>query len=327
MTGNPNQKVKLLYLMKILLEKSDENHFLSTAQLLEELRQYGIEAERKSIYGDIQALRIFGLDIELVPGRNGGYYIADRTFQLAELKLLVDSVQACKFISERKTRSLIHKLESLTSQYQAKSLHRQVYVQNRIKTMNESVYYNVDAIHNAINQDRQIRFRYFDYTVEKLKQYRRNGEYYVVSPLALLWEDEKYYLIGYDEQAGYNKHYRVDKMSGIELLSVERVGTKTFCCEELSLYSRKVFSMFGGEEEQVTMAFHNKLAGVVLDRFGKDTQLFPEEDGYFQITVRLQLSPQFYGWVFSLGSEVRILSPDYVRMAFQEMARRATEIG
>ncbi len=323
MAKRPNQKLKTLYLMKILLEKSDSEHLLTMPMLLDELEKYGIVAERKSIYDDIEALRNFGLDIELCPGKSGGYYIASRYFQLAEVKLLVDSVQASKFISERKTRQLIDKLEGLTNVYQAQALQRQVYVMDRIKTMNESIYYNVDAIHDAINQNRQISFRYFDYTLSKTKHYRKSGQFYQISPLALLWDDGRYYLIGYDSEAGFVKHYRVDKMNSIETVDVPRDGLENLKRLDLSSYSQKVFSMFGGEERLVTLSFKNELIGVVLDRFGKDVRLSSDGDDRFRICVPVQLSPQFYGWIFGLGDGVSILAPHTVKQTFRQLAQQA----
>ena len=318
-----NQKLKILYLMKILMEQTDEEHLISMAELLEQLKDYGIEAERKSVYADIDALRTFGLDVEVVPGKKGGYFVANRDFQLPELKLLVDSVQASKFITQRKTKALIQKLEGLTSVHQASLLQRQVFVGRRIKSMNESIYYNVDHIYSGINKNQQISFRYFDYTVDKEKRYRKDGRAYIASPLALIWEEEKYYLIAYDSESAQLKHYRVDKMDGIHLLDEPRQGTELFDEKELSIYTQKVFSMYGGEEHLVKLRFANELAGVALDRFGKDCVLLPYDEDHFVIEVSLQLSPKFYGWVFSLGSGVTILAPDCAAAEFRRMAAEA----
>ncbi|MDO4733091.1 MAG: WYL domain-containing protein [Bacillota bacterium] len=323
---NAGQKLKILYLMKILQEQTDEEHKLSMPQLIEELARLGLRAERKSIYDDLEALRSFGLDVEYSPGAGGGYYIANRAFQLPELKLLVDSVLASKFITSRKTSELVEKLEKLASVHQARELNRQVLVNGRSKSMNESVYYNVDSIHSAINQDLQISFRYFDYTVEKSRCYRRNGACYVVSPLALLWEEEKYYLIAYESEKEKLKHYRVEKMEGIRLLDAARQGLDVFPAEELPCYSKKFFSMFGGEERELCLRFSNQLVGVVLDRFGKDIPLLKDGDSHFRINVSLQMSPQFYGWVFSLGKGISILSPQDVLDAFRQRAREAMDV-
>ncbi|MBS6162288.1 MAG: WYL domain-containing protein, partial [Clostridiales bacterium] len=204
----PNQKLKLLYLMKILMQETDEAHPLSLAQLVEKLEGYGVEAERKSLYDDMEVLRVFGIDIEKTGSRNCVYYVGSRTFEVAELKLLVDAVQASKFITRKKSSDLIKKMESLASVYEAGTLQRQVYVGNRVKTMNESIYYNVDKLHTAIYDDKKISFRYTDWAVDFTagarvkRQVRKNGRRYAVSPWALTWNNENYYLVGFDAAAG-----------------------------------------------------------------------------------------------------------------------------
>ena len=309
MPKSSNQKQKLLYLWQILNQQTDEQHPLSVPQLCEKLAAYGIEAERKSIYDDVEQLRRFGLEVELIRGKNGGYYVPERTFQLAELKLLVDSVQASKFITHKKSMELIKKLEGLTSIHQAQRLRRQVFVAGRIKSMNESVYYNIDYIHEAINGDRKIGFRYFEYTVAKERRFRHDGKEYRISPFALVWDDENYYMVGYDGDADQLKHYRVDKMTNIRLLDEQRQGDESFAQLDTAAYSRKMFSMFAGQEETVHLRFSDHLIGVVLDRFGKDITVFPRQEGTFDVYVKVALSPQFYGWLFAFGSDVQILSP------------------
>ncbi len=217
MPRSANQKLKLLYLMQFLLEKSDENHPLTVQQMIDELACNDIKAERKTLYDDVEALRRFGLDVVAIRGKTTGYYIGSRDFEIPELKLLVDSVQSSKFITEKKTFDLIKKLESLASVYDARLLQRQVYVRNRVKSMNESVYYNVDEISNAITQNRAVRFRYFDYTVTKERRFRKDGAWYEISPFSLMWDDENYYMLGYDAAAEKLKHYRVDKMTEISV--------------------------------------------------------------------------------------------------------------
>lgn len=309
MPKSSNQKQKLLYLWQILNQQTDEQHPLSVPQLCEKLAAHGIEAERKSIYDDVEQLRRFGLEVELIRGKNGGYYVPERTFQLAELKLLVDSVQASKFITHKKSMELIKKLEGLTSIHQAQRLRRQVFVAGRIKSMNESVYYNIDYIHEAINGDRKIGFRYFEYTVAKERRFRHDGKEYCISPFALVWDDENYYMVGYDGDADQLKHYRVDKMTNIRLLEEQRQGDESFAQLDTAAYSRKMFSMFAGQEETVHLRFSDRLIGVVLDRFGKDITVFPRQEGTFDVYVKVALSPQFYGWLFAFGSDVQILSP------------------
>lgn len=318
MPKNPNQKLKLLYLMKILLEKTDEEHPMPLIELLNQLALYGIKAERKSIYDDMEALRLYGLDVELSSGGKKGYYIASRVFELPELRLLVDAVQSSRFITHKKSNELIKKVESLASVYEAKSLQRQVYVSNRIKTMNESIYYNVDKIHTAISENKKIQFRYFEWAVsfhglERIKkQYRHDGAEYCISPWALTWDDENYYMVGFDSKADMIKHYRVDKMERILVSEEERDGQKHFSSFDMAVYSKKMFSMFGGKEEEVVLRFSNRLIGVVIDRFGQEVFLTKEDSEHFCIKTRVAVSPQFLSWIFGLGTDVQILSPQSV---------------
>ena len=308
-----NQKLKLLHILRLLNEKTDDNHFLTASQLIEELEKEGITAERKSIYKDIEELTAFGYDIIHVKSKvNGGYYMGCRDFELAELKLLVDAVQSSKFITKKKSAELIKKIEKLTSVHEAKSLQRQVYVANRIKSENESVYYIIDDIHNAIQNNKKIKFQYMDYTITKELKPRRNGQWYEVSPQALIWEDEKYYLVGYSSLDQEVRHYRVDKIGKVSVLDEKREGTEDNYID-VADYSKKVFGMYGGDPEGVTIGFPQKLIGVFIDRFGKEIDIHKREEGYLSIRVSVVLSGQFYGWLTGLGSEVKILSPQKVK--------------
>lgn len=320
MAKSSNQKLKLLYIVKFLMQNSDEEHPVSTAQIIEELASNGISAERKSIYDDIEALRLFGLDIIQLKGKNGGYYIGERDFELPELKLLVDSIQSSKFITQDKTYKLIKKIESLASVYDGQLLQRQVFVTNRVKSMNESIYYAVDVISDAITQNRKIRYKYFEYTVEKKRRYRHDGAFYEVSPFALIWDDENYYMLAWDSDAGKMKHYRVDKMEKVSLTDREREGIKEFEKVDMSAYTKTVFGMFGGNEQKVKLRFANHLVGAVLDRFGRDTIIIKDGDEHFTFTVNVVVSQQFLAWVFGFGSEAEIISPDEVR---EEMKKQA----
>lgn len=319
---NSNQKMKILALMRLLQEKTDEEHAVTMQQILQSLERQGIPSERKSIYDDLETLRSFGLAVEKTAARPCGYFVGERLFQMPELKLLVDAVQSSKFITAKKSEELIRKVESLASEYQAGNLQRQVRVANRVKTMNESIYYNVDAIHTAISQGKKIRFLYFEWTPGasgKLeRKYRRDGSAYEVSPWCLTWEDENYYLVAYDGAAGLLKHYRVDKMSSISILEKEREGKELYENSDMALYTRKLFGMFGGKEELVTLRFANALAGVVADRFGRDTRVFRETQDCFTIHVHVAVSPQFFGWLAGLGEQAEIVSPLFVRNAYVE---------
>ncbi|MBR5430297.1 MAG: WYL domain-containing protein [Firmicutes bacterium] len=322
MARSSQQKNKLLLIAKYLLEASDEEHPLSMAQILAYLRQRGVEAERKSVYDDIEALRQFGLDIDNRKGPNGGYFISQRRFELAELKLLVDAVQASRFITKRKTDQLIRKLSSLASCYQAAQLQRQLYGTNRVKAMNESIYYNVDALHQTINSGHQAEFRYFDYTVSKQRRFRRDGELYRVSPYALIWDNQHYYLLAWDARAGALKHYRVDRMVEISETDLTREGGDAFARIDMSRYTQQTFDMFGGRTELVTLEFDEKMAGLVIDRFGKDTMIIGSGEGRFTVDVPVAVSSHFYAWVSGLDGACRILGPETVRQGMKEHLRR-----
>ncbi len=323
MAKSSNQKLKLLYIVKFLMQRSDEEHPVSTAAIIEELAKNDISAERKSIYDDIESLRLFGLDIIQLKGKNGGYYIGERDFELPELKLLVDSIQSSKFITEDKTYKLIKKLEGLASVYDGQLLQRQVYVTNRVKSMNESIYYAVDVVSDAITQNRKIRYKYFEYTVEKEHRYRHDGAFYEVSPFALIWDDENYYMLAWDSSAEKMKHYRVDKMEKVSLTESEREGTDEFKKVDMSAYTKTVFGMFGGEEQKVKLRFANHLVGAVLDRFGRKTMIIKDGEEHFTFTVNVVVSQQFLAWVFGFGTEAEILSPDEVR---EEMKKQVESV-
>ena len=318
------QKQKLLYLQKIMLEKTDENHGLTINEIKDELESYGIKAERKSLYDDIEILQSFGLDICTVRTNTVKYYIGNRDFQIPELKLLVDAIQSSKFITRKKSLELIEKLGHLVSENESSQLRREVYVTNRVKTVNEHIYYNVDKIHNAISENKKISFQYFKWELDTtngnkiVKTARKNGEAYRVSPWALCWDDENYYLIAYDSEAEIIKHYRVDKMERIRLLKDERDGSELYKDFNPARYAKSVFSMFGGEECEVKLLVDNNFIGVIVDRFGSDLFIVKHDEHSFTVNVNVMLSPQFYAWVFGLGGGVRILAPERAILEFKD---------
>ena len=322
-----SQKLRLLYLAKVLMEKTDEKHSMTMPQIIEALGAYGITVERKTIYSDVEDLRNFGLDIiGEKEGNKFNYFVASREFELAELKLLVDSVQAAKFITTKKSNQLIIKLEHLASEEEAKKLQRQVYVSGRIKTNNESIYYNVDKIHDAINQNVKITFQYFQWNVKKEQELRHGGNRYCISPWALVCESENYYLIGYDEESQIIKHYRVDKMLRISLTKQGRRGKKEFEQKNMAAYTKKIFGMYDGEEERVKMQFRNYLAGVVIDRFGKDVTLRPVDEEHFEVALEIAVSNQFFGWLISLGNGARIMGPENVVEKMRKIAKELNRL-
>ena len=323
MAKGPGQKLKLLYLLEILQRESDEAHPLPMASLLKKLEERGVQAERKSVYDDLALLADAGLaDVLYTGGKKGGYYLGSRQFELPELKLLVDAVQASKFITQKKSRELIQKLESLASVYDGRLLQRQVYVSGRVKTVNEQIYYNIDKLHEAIGRGVQITFTYLEWQLaltgakQAVKRPRKNGALYTISPWALTWDDENYYLVGYDKEADQIKHYRVDKMQGLSLLPVQRDGQALFASFDMALYSKKTFGMYGGEEQAVRIQFANRLIGVVTDRFGEKLFLRAEGENAFSAEVSVAVSPLFFSWVAGLGADAKILSPAPVAAQF-----------
>ena len=323
MSKGTNQKFKLYRLGQIMLEKTDADHYITMPEILSALAEYEISADRKSIYNDLRDLQVLGIEVEGEPiGNKYHYHVVDRQFELPELKLLVDAIQSSKFITARKSHQLIKKLETQASKYEASELQRQVYVNGRIKTMNESIYYSVDEIHNAITANRKISFQYFQWNEKKEMVLRHEGAYYHISPWALSWDDENYYLIGYDDAAGKIKHYRVDKMLHISMTDAPRGGRESFEKQDMATYSRKSFGMFGGKEEKVKLQMHNSLAGVIIDRFGKDVMMIPADAEHFTVNVDVQMSKQFISWVFALGDGAKIIGPAHVvEQTKQEIAR------
>ena len=315
------QRLRTLYVMQILLRYSDENHSISSNEIVRHLKDYGVSAERKAIYTDIDILVKFGLDIETIP--NVGYYVNSRKFELAELKLLVDAVQSSKFITQKASRNLIRKLESLTSEQNAVQLHRQVFIRNRLKSGNTSIYYNVDKIHEAISLDRQISFKYCQWTTKKRLSMKKDGALYIVSPWALTWSSENYYLVGCIEtdETTEVRHFRVDKMKNIALLEADRIGREVFNGFDLPAFAKKTFGMYGGHDYMVTLNCSNDLVGVIIDRFGREVPIIPDGEDRFETKVLVAVSPQFFGWITGIGSGLRIAGPNEVVREYYEYLR------
>ena len=323
MPKGTNQKFKLYRLAQIMLERTDDDHFITMPEIKEALEAYEITADRKSIYNDLKDLEQLGIEVEGEPvGNRYHYHVVSREFELPELKLLVDAIQSSKFITERKSNALIKKIEKLVSKYDAQKLQRQVYVSGRIKTMNESIYYNVDAIHNAITENRKIKFQYFQWNVKKEPQLRKGGDRYMVSPWGLSWDNENYYLVAYDTEADMIKHYRVDKMLNIKIEKKRREGRNKFKELDMAAYSKKMFNMFDGEEQRVEILCENYLAGVMIDRFGKDVRMQKVDDDHFRVVVKVAASSHFIHWVMALGKGARITGPESLVAEIKEEINR-----
>ena len=317
MRKGPNQKLKLLYLAKILSEETDDRHSLTMQDIIAALAAYGVNADRKTLYLDFDELRRFGMDIITTQvGHNHYYHLGSRDFELAELKLLVDSVQSAKFITNRKSADLIRKLSALVSNHEAKYLQRQVVISGRVKTM------NVDKLHEAIGAKSRIRFKYYQWNVKKEPELRKGGAWYCVSPWALLWDNENYYLVAYDAGDDKIKHYRVDKMLKISITGDKREGKERFGEFDLARYSRSLFGMYGGEEVRVTLDVRNDMIGVLIDRFGKDLMITKSDDNSCRTVVEVVVSRQFLGWIMALGDGGRIVGPESVVEQMREEVRR-----
>lgn len=321
MPKSENQKLKLLYLERILQEKTDEGHPMTVAQIIEELAKYGIKAERKSIYSDLEALKYFGLDLVCRHEKTHGYFVADKTFELPELKLLADAVACSKFITEKKSIELIKKISGMAGLHEAQQIKRHVVVLNRAKTANEQIYYNVDEINGAIDQGRKITFDYFDISPDKCKRYHDGRR--TASPYFLAWDNEKYYLIAYHETRCRVAQFRVDRMENI-MMTNEPVVPPPAGFDPVR-YSKEVFSMFGGQEELVTLRFDNRLAGSVFDKFGLDIPVINRNEAYFDTALWVVVSDPFFGWLFQFNGGAQIISPEKVKERYLEMAERAME--
>lgn len=323
MPKSDNQKLKIFYILDYLQRNSHEAHPVRAAELIEMLyKQHSIVCERKTIYSDIAALQDYGIDIVSIPGKSGGYYIASRNFELPELKLLIDAVQSSRFLTEKKSRELIEKLCNQCSVHDAKLMRRDVLVSGRVKSMNETIYYNVDRIQEAIAEGKQITFRYFDWGIDGRRHYRDKS--YAASPYGLCQDNENCYLLALSDRHGITS-YRVDRMADIQLLVDSRVLCPELTGRNLNEHANRLFQMYAGEAADVKMRFHKSLVNVVIDRFGKDTMLIPDGDEHFVFTVRVAVSPMFLSWVIGFGAKAKILYPDSVVDACKKMCLEALE--
>jgi len=319
MARGRKQKLKLFYLYKVFRENSDKTHPLTMPQIVEKLADYGVDSNRKALYDDIDALRLFGIDIEKrKEGLFTYYYATNRPFELAEMKILIDAVQASKFISEKETKVLIRKLLFLVGESDAGLLERDVHVPGRIKNMSESVYHVVDVIFRAQELDHQLRFHYFRWDLQGKKELRRNGDYYNVSPWNLIYDDEKYYLVGYDHLHKEIRHFRVDKMLDVEEVNLKRKGITKFRQVNKAKYTQQHFRMYGGEIQTVTLLCENEMSNVIVDQFGHKVKMVPVDEGHFTVDVEVAVSPQFWGWVAGLRGQVTVQGPESAKLDLRE---------
>ncbi len=316
--ANDSVKFRAIRVMQILMDETDEEHPMSANRISQRLEATNdITADRKTIYDDIQVLKDAGVDILRTPSKKGGFYVASRKFELPEVKLLVDAVQASKFITTKKSDELIKKLGTLTSKEEANQLKRHIFIHNRPKTGNETIYYNVDKIHTAMFENKTITFQYTVWNTKKELVPKKEGKLYEVSPHALTWDDENYYLVAYDAEAGKIKHYRVDKMKDTSLTRKDREGIEEFRNFNLAEYAKKTFGMYGGHDEDVVFICENSLVGVIIDRFGTDIMIHPVDADHFKTHALISVSRQFFGWVTAVGKGLHISGPENVKEEYK----------
>ena len=321
MPKSDNQKLKIFYILDYLQRNSHQDHPVRAAELLSMLeRQHNIICDRKTVYSDIAALQDYGVDIVSIPGKNGGYYIASRNFELPELKLLIDAVQSSRYLTAKKSRELIEKLCNQCSVHDAQLMRRDVLVSGRVKSMNETIYYNVDSIQEAIAQNKQITFRYFDWGLDGKRKYREKG--YVASPYGLCQDNENCYLLAHSPRHGVTS-YRVDRMTDIQVTADPRTPCPELTGKALTEHANRLFQMYAGDAANVKLRFHRSLTNVVIDRFGRDTMLIPDGEDHFVFTVHVAVSPMFLSWIIGFGSKARILYPQSVVDACVEMCKSA----
>ena len=323
MPKSDNQKLKIFYILDYLQRYSHPEHPVRAAELIDMLdKHHNILCERKTIYSDIAALQDYGVDIVSIPGKSGGYYIASRNFELPELKLLIDAVQSSRFLTEKKSRELIEKLCNQCSVHDARLMRRDVLVSGRVKSMNETIYYNVDAIQEAISRNCQITFRYFDWGLDGKRKYR--DRHYQASPYGLCQDNENCYLLAFSDRHGITS-YRVDRMAEIRLLDSPRIPCPELTGKALTEHANRLFQMYSGQESTVKLRFHRSLVNVVIDRFGRDILLIPDGEDHFVFTVNVAVSPMFLSWVIGFGKKAKILHPESVAQQCRQMCLEALE--
>lgn len=316
-------KPRILYLLRILEQYTDEEHPLTTKQLIDKLQdEYGISAHRTTLTKDIAALQEFGVDIVTVHSTQSKYFIGSRKFELPELKLLIDAVELSRFITAKKSESLIRKIHTLTSQGQVSKLRRNNYVVDRIKPDNEQIYYIVDTINDAINEGKQISFQYYDYSGLKKKVLKNKGEIYKLSPYKLIWSGDYYYVIGYSEKKGKVINFRVDRIAAAPTILSENAipVPKDF---DLENFTKEVFFMFSGDEVEVDLQCDNSLMKTMIDRFGENVKTLAYDMTSFRLITEVSVSPTFFGWVFGFDGKVKILGPKNVKEQYYKMISEA----
>lgn len=316
-------KNRILYVFRYLWENTDENHPTTVYEIINHLKGIGISAGRKTVADDIEQLQECGYDIVCNKSRQNQYFIGARDLELPELKMLVDAVQAAKFITPKKSKALIKKLTGMASPFQAGELKRQLYIDGRVKTTNENVYYIVDMLYSAINEKKQITFKYYEYTPEKKKVFKHNGQLYRFSPFDLVWSNDCYYVFGFSESHGKVVKFRVDRMYRPEL--TDQPAMKKPKNYNINEFCRQVFMMYDAECCTVDILCENSMMKAIIDRFGDKVKTKAMDCGHFVATVEVSCSPTFFAWIFTYAGKLKLLSPRHIVAAYKEHLTKALD--
>ncbi|MBQ6585281.1 MAG: WYL domain-containing protein [Coriobacteriales bacterium] len=322
MVARPKQKLKLLHTLRILFEKTDDTNSVTTEQIIQELAMLGIDAERKSVYTDLETLREFGYDIRRVHGKS--LQLATRPFQLQELILLIDAVQSSPFLTDDMTDHLIERIQELASAGQRKQLAKRVEVPGRVKMQNESVFSNLDIIQRAMQQDRKLRFRYFNYNFKGQEELRRHGDFYVETPVKLIYADGYYYLITYSDywskqpDATAFPPYRVDRMLDVQVSTEPATHDPAIANFKLEDYATLSFGVFAANKVTVMLEFQERAMNLLVDKFGADLTVYELEGGLGRAIAKVPLSPQFYGWLLQLRGMAKLTYPPEAVTEFKQ---------
>lgn len=313
------KKIKLLKLMELLREETDEQNPMVAKDVCKRLEDKGVIVDRRVLTRDISVLNEFGYEImSTMVGHEKAYYVIDRSFSVPELKILIDAVQAATFVTDRKTPELVEKIAALGGAHRAEILQENIVCFNTRKHSNEAIYYNVDRLESAIQNNKKVIFLYYDLDENGEKVYRRDGHHYVVEPIALVFNNDNYYLTCYSTKHKGTANYRVDRMTAVEMID-EAISKKTKTLrKEVGRYTEQIFKMYGGEPEKVTLEFDNELIGVIYDKFGEDTKIVRTGANTLVASVDVQVSPTFFGWLFQFGNRMKVISPDDVVERYRE---------
>ncbi len=316
-----NSKIKLLYILKYLHQHTDDNHYVTANDVVKYLKNIGWDVNRRTVINDISLLSQYGIDIVETKSTQNRYQIASRIFELSELKLLVDAVQSSRFITETQSKTIIEKLTSLTSKYNAKDLNRSLYVDKRVKPLNETVLYTVDLLQECINTKKTITFQYYNYNEKKERILKHKGQVYEFCPYDLIWNDDSYYVIGFSFSHAKVVKFRVDRIHNPQVSEVVYVSKpKTY---NISKYSKEVFQMFDGKLYEVKLKCQNHLMNIIIDRFGENVKTEHYDIKNFIVTVEISVSPTFYSWLFTFSDGITILSPNEVREEYKYKLNKA----